>query len=91
MRHPLLLAVTCILLAAACAPKQPVDEPVVQNDSNTPLHLLQPDYKIPYGVPARDAVKADIERILAFVDTETPWQPGEDGVVPRGAFRLTSY
>ena len=91
MRHPLLLAVTCILLAAACTPKQPVDEPVVQNDSNTPLHLLQPDYKIPYGVPARDAVKADIERILAFVDKETPWQPGEDGVVPRGAFRLTSY
>ncbi len=39
MRHPLLLAVTCILLAAACTPKLPVDEPVVQNDSNTPLHL----------------------------------------------------
>ena len=91
MRHPFLLAAACILLAAACTPKQPVDEPVVQNDSNTPLHLLQPDYKIPYGVPTRDAVKADIDRILAFVDAETPWQPGEDGEIPRGAFRLTSY
>ena len=27
------------------------------NDVTTPLHLLQPDYKIPYGAPAIDSVK----------------------------------
>ena len=91
IRH---LAACCILLAGicACAPKQPAgQEPVVQNDSNTPLHLLQPDYKIPYGVPAREDVKAALDRIFRFVDAETPYQPGEDGTIPRGAFRLTSY
>ena len=90
MRHPIYLFVAaCILLAGACTPKQPAGEPeVVQNDSNTPLHLLQPDYKIPYGVPTKESVKADLDRILKFVDAETPWQPGGDGEIPRGAFRL---
>lgn len=96
MKHPLFrIAACCLLLAGAfaCAPQPPApeEETVVQNDSNTPLHLLQPDYKIPYGVPEKEAVKADLDRILKFVDAETPWQPGEDGTIPRGAFRLTSY
>ena len=92
MRHPLLLAAVCILAVGACTPKQPAEpQAAVQNDSNTPLHLLQPDYKIPYGVPTKEAVKADLDRILAFVDKETPWQPNEEGVIPRGAFRLASY
>ena len=95
MRHPFFLfAAACALLAGVCAcePKQPTEEPqVVQNDSNTPLHLLQPDYNIPYGVPDKAAVKVDLDRIRKFVDAETPWQPGEDGEIPRGAFRLTSY
>ena len=95
MKHQIYsLAVLCLLAAGAvaCTPKQPAEEQqTVQNDSNTPLHLLQPDYNIPYGVPAREDVKADLDRILKFVDAETPWQPGEDGEIPRGAFRLTSY
>ena len=93
-RYLLILAAACALIAGsnACTPKQPAEETAaVQNDSNTPLHLLQPDYKIPYGVPAREDVKAALDRILKFVDKETPWQPGADGTVPRGAFRLTSY
>ena len=33
----------------------------VINDTNTPLHLLQPDYKIPYGVPAKEDIKAELK------------------------------
>ena len=36
-------------------------------DSNTPLHLMEPKYNVPYGVPDRSAVKAELDRILARV------------------------
>ena len=58
-----------------------------QNDSNTPLHLLQPDYKIPYGIPEKAAVKADLDRILKFIDEGTQYGPN----VTNTTFRLTSY
>ena len=94
MRHLFLSLAACALIAgvSACGPQQPAAEETkpVQNDSNTPLHLLQPDYVIPYGVPTKEDIKADLDRILKFVDKETPWQPGEDGEIPRGAFRLAS-
>ena len=32
------------------------------NDSNTPLHLLTPDYKHKYGVSTKEEVKASIDR-----------------------------
>ena len=95
MKHPIFtFAALCVLTAGACACTAQQETPeakVVQNDSNTPLHLLQPDYKIPYGVPEKESVKAALDRILKFVDAETPYEPGEDGRVPRGAFRLASY
>ena len=63
----------------------------VINDTNTPLHLLQPDYKIPYGVPAKEDIKADLDRILAFLETATPAVVTEDGKLQQGSFRLASY
>lgn len=63
----------------------------VVNDTNTPLHLLQPDYKIPYGVPAKEDIKADLDRILAFLETATPAAVTEDGKLQQGSFRLASY
>jgi len=38
------------------------------NDSNTPLHLMQPEYSTPYGVVDSVAVKASIDRVLAFLE-----------------------
>ena len=95
MRKFFLPLIACALLTGVCAcgpqPAAEEEAQVVQNDSNTPLHLLQPDYKIPYGVPAKEDVKACLDRILKFVDAETPWQPDEEGKIPTGAFRLASY
>ena len=77
------------------------------NDSTTPLHLLKPDYKVPYGELTADEVKADLDRIFAYIESERPVgyvdkdgkevdvdasKPLPEGVtLKRGAFRLGSY
>ena len=54
------------------------DSPVV-NDSNTPLHLLKPDYKYGYGVATKQEVKAAMDKIMNYI-LANPQQ-----------FRTTSY
>lgn len=61
------------------------------NDLTTPLHLLKPDYKVPYGEATQADVKAALDRIFAYVDKQTPMGVQEDGMLARGAFRLGSY
>ena len=61
------------------------------NDMTTPLHLLQPDYKIPYGDVDKAEVKAALDRIFKYVDAQTPCTLKEDGTLERGAFRIGSY
>ncbi|GHV25207.1 hypothetical protein FACS1894176_03140 [Bacteroidia bacterium] len=47
------------------------------NDVTTPLHLLQPEYNIPYGVLSPSTIKDDIDRVFHFIE--------------KGQFRLVSY
>jgi rhamnogalacturonyl hydrolase YesR len=76
------------------------------NDSNTPLHLLQPDYNVPYGTLTVDEVKADMDRILHYLENTTPTRVvnknngrqvtdytkiDSDSQLERGTFRLASY
>jgi len=42
------------------------------NDQNTPLHLMQPQYVTPYGIPAEADVKSTIDRVLAYLETAMP-------------------
>jgi unsaturated rhamnogalacturonyl hydrolase len=42
------------------------------NDSNTALHLLQPDYPVPYGPAKAEDIIAVLDRIYAFLDLSTP-------------------
>ena len=44
-----------LLLAGTGANAQKKQE--VLNDSNTPLHLLQPAYKVPYGMLTTEEIK----------------------------------
>ena len=44
------------------------------NDVNTPLHLLQPDYPVPYGVPVKDSIMRVLNRIYNYLDAVTPAQ-----------------
>lgn len=57
------------------------------NDSNTPLHLMKPAYRVGYGVSSVDDVKQTIDRVLKYIDAETPCDPQ----LEKGSFRLTSY
>ncbi|MDE6772390.1 MAG: glycoside hydrolase family 88 protein, partial [Muribaculaceae bacterium] len=75
------------------------------NDSKTPLHLLKPDYVTPYGELSPDSVKADIDRVFAYIDNVTPAkvvdrdgktvenleQLPDSALLNQGTYRLTSY
>jgi len=76
------------------------------NDNNTPLHLMKPAYRIGYGVSTAEQVKQTMDRILSYIDAETPTalvdkNTGEevkdmkkinaDTQLKQGGFRLTSY
>lgn len=79
---------------------------VPKNDTNTPLHALQPDYKIPYGATKPEAVKRTMDKVFTYLDAVTPAvivnsktgetvtdykKPQRDAVLKPGDFRLTSY
>ena len=76
------------------------------NDNNTPLHLMKPDYRVGYGIPKVEEVKQVTDRVLSYIDSETPAtlvdkRTGrevtnlkaidEHTQLKQGGFRLTSY
>ncbi len=94
------IAAGCGLIAVPTAAQTAV------NDSNTPLHLMQPDYRVGYGIPATDEVKQVMDRVLRYMEQETPAalvdrrtsrevtdlnRIDEQTQLQRGGFRLTSY
>lgn len=81
-------------------------QPVKRNDSNTPLHALQPDYPVPYGPPTAESIKKVLDRIYSYLDAATPVQienrrtaeavtdfskVDSNTIFRPGDFRLTSY
>ena len=74
-------------------------------DVTTPLHLLKPDYKIPYGAPSIDSVKRVLDKIHRYLDAGTPMElvnrktgasvsieKADTGTIfKQGDFRLISY
>lgn len=100
----LIISTALLLWAGANADAQKKKE--AANDSNTPLHLLQPDYKVPYGPLDTAEIKADMDRVLHYLETVTPTRVVDkrtgkvitdyasitaDAQLERGTFRLTSY
>ena len=82
------------LLLTACQPS--VDKPATTaeeeiNDTNTPLHLMQPQYESPYGVPQEADVKAVMDRVLNYITDAMPAAVDDSMRLVRGKFRLTSY
>ncbi len=76
------------------------------NDNNTPLHLMRPANQQRYGIPTQKAVKQTIDRVLHYIDSETPAvlvdkRTGREVTrlkdidqytqLKQGGFRLTSY
>lgn len=56
----------------------------VLNDSNTPLHYLQPDYETPYKIPTTEGIGAVIDRVHGYLEQNTPMElidAQTDGVI----------
>lgn len=60
-------------------------------DANTPLHFMKPDYKIPYILPTAENVKTSLDKVLNYVDINTPIGLKSPNELMGGTFRLTSY
>ncbi len=108
-RHHTFVAAMCGLMLTACQPTAPADSgsaDQVINDNNTPLHLLQPAYDTPYGIPDTTEVRAAMDRVLHYLERATPARVvnGSTGDtltdldnlpdsarLAQGDFRLTSY
>ncbi len=92
---------TCLLIfAVLCHPV------FAQTDATTPLHLLKPDYPIPYGIPKQEDVVSVLNRVHGYLDGVTPHafvneKTGEvftdatkidaNTILQRGDFRIVSY
>ena len=102
MKTPIFLS---FVLSFFLLPVQMVKAQTV-NDNNTPLHLMKPQYKIGYGIPLAEDVKQTMDRVLRYIDTETPAvlvekKTGQEVTrmkdvtastqLKQGGFRLTSY
>ena len=104
MKNTLLLSVILLFIKLL-----PVLSQIPQNkitDSNTPLHELQPAYKIPYGPAKEEEITAVLNRICSYLDISTPAKIVDsktkaeindltrltaDAVFEPGVFRLISY
>jgi rhamnogalacturonyl hydrolase YesR len=79
---------------------------VAATDANTPLHLLEPDYPVPYGPLQPAQIVEVLQRVRRYLEASTPARivdrttgqplanlasPGAEPAVDPGAFRITSY
>ena len=62
-----------ILLSAGLShPLLSQTTPAKINDSNTALHLLPPDYPVPYGPQKTEAILTVLDRIYTLLEASTP-------------------
>ncbi len=102
----IILLLSQTVFAQQAQPTPPAPTPAVANDVTTPLHRLQPDYPVPYGIPRIDEVTAYLNRIHGYLDGVTPTgfinsltsEPVTDlskidqnTTLSRGDFRIVSY
>lgn len=102
------LIITLISAWAMTSCQQPANQPLSQevNDTNTPLHLLAPDYPIPYKEWSVEEIKQNLDRVFAYLDKATPTrvidkktgkeisdytQINQHAQIELGDFRLASY
>jgi len=94
------LTTILILLAGASLPAQKV------NDSSSPLHLMKPNYEIPYGKPEVKSITEVLDKVYNYLDQTTPMaleskesqvavtdysKVDENTIFKPGDFRLVSY
>lgn len=98
------MKIVCLVLLLVTQPVYARQAP--QTDATTPLHRLQPNYPVPYGIPPPEEVAKLLNLIHAYLDETTPTgfvnartnAPltdfnliDRDTTLRRGDFRLVSY
>jgi rhamnogalacturonyl hydrolase YesR len=83
-----------------------ISQQAPQTDSNTPLHRLQPNYPVPYGISRAAEIASVLNRIHGYLDQVTPFsfvnsksnEPladltriDEHTILQPGDFRIVSY
>jgi len=76
------------------------------SDASAPLHLLKPNYPVPYETPDQASILKVVDRIFNYLDATTPYviinkktgspftdfsKPDTNATLKSGDFRLTSY
>jgi rhamnogalacturonyl hydrolase YesR len=100
------LAASLVVVALGNPSAQVPATQVSATDANTPLHLLKPNYPIPYGPTTAEKIVEVLQRVRGYLDTATPARlvdrktgkpiadpatPGAEAAIDPGAFRVTSY
>lgn len=103
---PVFPALYLLINLVAHTPLRGQATPPKANDSTTPLHLLKPDYPVPYGQPSVADVTTVLNRVHGYLNGVTPTQVidrqtgqvitdfttfNSNAIVKPGDFRLTSY
>jgi unsaturated rhamnogalacturonyl hydrolase len=99
-------AAVALALTALCASPASAQARPPATDSNTPLHMLRPEYPVPYGPTTVDKVGEVLRRVHGYLEGATPSRfvsrPGgepvadlaaltDEAVFEAGAFRPISY
>jgi hypothetical protein len=61
-----------VLLAGILSCTPAADKPAATTDSTTPLHMLQPDYPVPYGVMDETEIIGTLNRVLKYLEVASP-------------------
>lgn len=100
------LFLSALLVLGSALPLAAQKNKEKMNDVNTPLHLLSPDYNIPYRELTEAGIKQSLDRILVYLDENTPAKVIDSNTkkevddytrmdansrLQQGLFRLTSY
>jgi rhamnogalacturonyl hydrolase YesR len=103
---PRALALLALALVSLPPPPAFAQAARAATDANTPLHLLKPDYPIPYGPTSAEKVTEVLQRVRGYLEAQTParivdratgqplpdlTRPGAEAIIEPGAFRVTSY
>jgi unsaturated rhamnogalacturonyl hydrolase len=95
-----------LLLILLCQTAASQQSEAPQTDSNTPLHMLKPNYPVPYGLARAEEIAAVLRRVHGYLDEVTPTafvnsqtsdvladltKIDENTILKPGDFRIVSY
>lgn len=77
-----------------------------KTDANVQIHLMQPDYPVPYSIPSEQEIRNVLNRVFNYLDKNTPTRlinketgkeitdfskPDKNTILYPGDFRIISY